>query len=401
MLFSITIPPSLSTLGQGVSDFQPGLGQNTQKNSWSFSDVGRRIKAWISNNSTLQNISNLFSWMARNASNPLPALSTLDQRSKLYPPPHAFAPPSVSNNIQAHRDLLRDPGNADLEVFVKKTICESLQKDQTFKMKREDGGVDTYTVYKKIAGKGLVSYALTPDRNDLPPLLVFRCTEPDFSKEMSLESIQNDFNVRLGQSGWNAVKGHFDNLMNDQTFRPSNQKIKVAGYSLGGVHAQHFIAKHHENVKHGIFYSAPSAPSDVARNFAKEINSANRRDDPLTLQIFRTTGDVCHHVGDKQLGCGVNTPNARVTLFEASIPGDEGISIFPSKTLEKHAKLVCDKNKVDFKIVVTTDPKDLERELNNIKRKPYLEFFRVLIGPSVSEQLNIVERTAKHFQQLF
>lgn len=292
------------------------------------------------------------------------------------------------NCVRENREILEDPGNADLELFVKQRITEPLKPGHKVKMGTHEGNV-IYTIYKKIASDGLVSYALKPGRDDLPPLIVFRCTEPDISKEASLESIQNDLDPLIGQRGWNATKSQFDALMNDPNFRNPDQKVKVAGYSLGGLHANLFAGHHHKNVGHVISYSAPSMQSDLAKKFAKEINSSNR-ETPLIIQIFRTRGDPCHHAGEKQLGWGIDSKNAIVQLLETVVLDQQFFDF------NHHSKLVF-VGKYDSTFIETTCPKRLNIALDNLskERGPCIELLRKVIGPSISEGLNVIENLAK------
>ena len=298
------------------------------------------------------------------------------------------------NCVKHNREILHNPGSADLEVFVKRTINEPLKIGHILKMRRLDGGHDTYRVFTKIASDGLVSYALKPDQKELPPLIVFRCTEPDLSKDASLESIQNDLNSRIGERGWNAAKKHFEELMKNPNFKEPGKKVHVAGYSLGGLHAALFTGKFHRDVAHFISYSAPSMSGDLAKKFAEEINKSER-DNPLIIQIHRTRGDPCHLAGEKQLGWGVQSKNAKVQLLEAVLPESQEFN------LDHHSKLIFVQEN-DFTILEKADPNLLLNELDNLSsyRGPLIEVTRKIFGPILSQGLNAVEKLSKQINML-
>jgi hypothetical protein len=286
---------------------------------------------------------------------------------------------------------LNDPINGPLEHLVKVRIKHPLSQGEQILM-----GDHSYTVYKKIAAEGLVSYALKPDgeNSNLQPLIVFRCTEENFFKEASFESIQNDIDLSLGERGWAATKKRFRELMNDPLFRKGNQKVNVAGYSLGGAHAQHFIAEHHASVSRGIFYNNPSIQAKTVEQFAEDIQKYDRKD-PLIFQIFRTQGDPSHLFGEKHLGCDIDHPNITVQLLEIDIPNQHSFNI------ALHSKRIFDTHLFDYTVSEWTDPVDLSKKLNNNSRSVVSSLFEA-IRKQCSSFLSIALNAIRSlFQSLF
>jgi hypothetical protein len=276
-------------------------------------------------------------------------------------------------NVSVHRDLLEDPFNADLEHLVKYRIKHPLYQGQKIEMRTLEGSFASYTVHRKIAGQGLVSYALKPasENANLSPLIVFRGTETNPLKENSFESMQNDVDIHIGEKGWMSARKSFEELMQDPTFRNAGEKIKVAGYSLGGAHAQYFVSEYHREVSHGIFYNDPSIQGQITEKFAGEIEESHR-DEPLILQIFRTQGDPFHHFGDKHLGCNVDHPNVSTQLLEISVPNQYHFDT------ALHSKRIFDTEQFDYTVREFTDPSQLSRKLDNAKRDPVTSLLETL-----------------------
>lgn len=258
-------------------------------------------------------------------------------------------------NVHDNHELLSNSLNADFEHLVKVMVPNGLNKGQRVTLKTNSGDAE-YFIYKKIATQGLVSYALKPINPKDEPILVFRCTEPDPQKEHSFQSMQNDTDENIGERGWQAAKETFKQLMADQNFRSEGKKIKVGGYSLGGAHAQYFVAEHHEWVSHAIFFNNPSINAEVVENFAKNVKG------PIILQIFRNWGDPFTHFGKKHLGCGVNHPNVNVQLLEISTPNCDR---FDTKF---HSKCIFKTTDFNYTVQSFTEPEILARKLDNSKQ---------------------------------
>ena len=281
-----------------------------------------------------------------------------------------FDPPSLSKNT-----FTKDPFNTDLEYLTKVGINHPLREKQTIFIEGR-----SYSVHRKIAAEGLVSYALKSN-DDLTPILLFRCTEINPFKEAAFDSMQNDVATNLGEMGYLAARESFRELMNDPTFRNADQKIRVAGYSLGGAHAQYFIAEHHASVSHGIFYSDPGIQAKIVEAFAKNIQKSLRKE-PLILQIFRTYGDPFPLFGDKHLGCGVDHPNVRTQLFEIDVKNQYS---FDPKL---HSKRIFSTD--DYTVYESRDPAHLSRKLDNARRNlvsPLFETTRQQCGGCLSVAL--------------
>lgn len=278
----------------------------------------------------------------------------------IFKPPISQVWSNNFSNVRVNQELLNDSLNHDFEYLVKVQIADGLQKGQEITL-QTSAGPARYVVYKKIATEGLVSYALKPLTPDQPPLVVFRCTEPDPRKEHSFHSMQNDTDPNIGERGWRAARETFRALMADRAFRQKGQYVKVGGYSLGGAHAQYFIAEHHARVSHGIFYNNPSIQPEVADAFAKNTQNT-QRERPLVLQIFRNWGDPFHHFGGKHLGCGINHPNVQTQLLEISFPNQIKFDT------DMHSQRVFNTDRYDYKVEEFTDPEILAKKLDNSKR---------------------------------
>ena len=293
-------------------------------------------------------------------------LNTLSDLISSYDENNQFIPPWKQNfyNVYNNRHLIEDPFSADLENLVKNVINTPLQIGDVISLRSKEHSLLNYKIHAKIAAKGLVSYALKPlDNPNAAPLVVFRGTEPDPFGEESFNSLRNDIEKNLGKTGWLCSKKFFDELMKDSSFRSEGQLIDVAGYSLGGAHAQYFIAEHHEAVNQGIFYSNPSIDNATAEKFAESIQNSNRSSQ-LSLQIFRVLGDPVPHFGGKHLGCGTDHPNLHVQLIELDLPHQLGFDV------NLHWKKIFNTQEFDYVAKEYTDPEVLSKKLNNHIRDP-------------------------------
>lgn len=284
--------------------------------------------------------------------------------------------------ITRNKHIINDPFNAWLEKFVKVTINYKIDFEKLIPVPTKSGAVEYYKIHRKIASNGLLAFALTPAEktSSLSPIIVFRATETDIFAEEGANSMHNDLDPHLGEPGWEANKEEFKKLMEDPSFKREGQKIKVAGYSLGGVHAQYCILENLEHVSHGVFYNNPSAHSAVADAFAEKIQNTPR-EKPLLLQIFRTLGDPFHHFGEKHIGCGVDHPNLVTQLFEVEYPNQ---SMFD---LTLHSRRIFDTFRFDYKITEYTEPESLKVLLDNSQRDPIttsLEKGRKIFGKALS-----------------
>lgn len=298
-------------------------------------------------------------------------------------------------HVQRNHELLHDSSNADFEYLVKVQIADGLQKGQKITLETNEGPA-TYIVYKKIATEGLVSYALKPECPNQSPLIVFRCTEPDPCKEHSFHSMQNDTDSNIGERGWRAARKTFRELMGDRDFRDKGQFVKIGGYSLGGAHAQHFLAEHHARVSHAIFYNDPSIQPAICEAFANNIKK-EKREKPLVLQIFRNWGDPFHHFGGKHLGCDVNHPKVHTQLLEIRFPNQTKFDT------DMHSQRVFKTDRYDYRVEEFTDPKVLAKKLDNSRRDPFsgvAEQYRKRYTPFLSPLLGQMSRIKTYILSL-
>ncbi len=182
-----------------------------------------------------------------------------------------------------------------------------------------DGKQDFYVVHEKICQEGLVAYALKPlsKFSYLKPLIVFRPTQFSLQGEDAPQSWLNDLDTRIGHRGYLAAKSDFARLMADPSFCAEGEKVEIAGYSLGGSHAQLFLKDHWKQVSKASFFNDPSVDSKTAEAFAEEINrSPVTGKQELSLVLYRTKGDIAHCIGEKHIGWGVHHPGVNIEIIE-------------------------------------------------------------------------------------
>lgn len=264
--------------------------------------------------------------------------------------------------------LFSDVANLSLpafkERFSKTIVSRELIEGQIIPAPGRHGGVDYFKVYRKIAGDGLVAYALKPAASDstLKPMLIFRPTQWALSNEDAIDSLRNDVQASIGELGWNANKTAFEQLMQDSHFRGNGEMIEIAGFSLGGVHAQWFLADHYENVSNAVFYNDPCLDAATADGFAERINRSPRRSEPLNMQIYWTNGDMGHCIGDKHIGCGVTHPDVNIQLIEVDHENRRA-SVF-----YLHSFRIFDNIHFPYRMQTYEDFAELNRRLDNTQR---------------------------------
>jgi len=257
------------------------------------------------------------------------------------------------------------------ERFSKCIINRELSEKQILPAPGAGGRIEYYKVYRKIAkGGGLVAYALSPVGSDstLKPFLFFRPTQCALSHKDAIETYMNDIEPNIGQMGYTDAQSALCELMNDPKFCSVNRKIEVAGYSLGGVHAQRFLADHWRKVSTATFYNDPSIDSEVANRFAEEINQQPEFSDPLQLVIFRTKGDIADYVGEKHLGYGVTHPNVAIQLLEFD-QENRAISLH-----QLHSLRIFD-NPYRSYCINACPPQDFNTHLDNEQRGPAIFWY--------------------------
>lgn len=252
-----------------------------------------------------------------------------------------------------------------LERMSKVVVNRELIEGQLIPAPGADGRIDYYKVYRKIAtGDGLVAYAMKPVAADttLRPLVIFRPSQWAFSNEDCFETYLNDVQHHVGEKGWKAASEHLDRLMGDSHFRRDHQKISIAGYSLGGAHAQYFLAAHADHISHAVFYNDPGVDTQTAEQLAERLNQAPRRSEPLNIQIFRMKGDFCHYVGSKHVGWGIRHPDVNIQLLEVDHENKQ-VAAF---TL--HAHRIFDNTIFPYRMDCVEDEGRLFNLLDNTKR---------------------------------
>jgi hypothetical protein len=265
-------------------------------------------------------------------------------------------------------DVGRLSYHAWMERFAKVIINRELIEGQVIPSPGQDGRMDYYKVYRKITtGDGLVAYALRPATGDstLKPLIAFRPSQMALSNEDTIETYLNDVQKNVGEMGWNAAKPLFDQLMSDPHFRRADEKISIAGYSLGGAHAQRFLEWHYENIGNAVFYSDPSIDDETAERIKTKLNAMPRRTEPLNILIFRMKGDFCHYVGGKHAGYGVDHPDVNIQLVEVDHENKKMTALY------LHAHRLFDNNTFAYQMqCYQNTSEEFSNRLDNSKRGP-------------------------------
>ena len=262
-------------------------------------------------------------------------------------------------------DIAKISFSAFVERFSKALVNRELQQGQLIPVTGDDGYLDYYRVYRKIIQReGLVAYALKPAaRNStLKPLIVFRPTQCALSNENAYKSYLNDIEPCVGKMGYDAAKPLLDQLMNHSSFRRNGEKVISSGYSLGGAHNQHFLVDHHDNISTAIFHNNPCVDTATAERFVNSVKMIGRRTEPLTIQIYRTRGDVFHFVGDKHVGWNVDRPDINIQLNEIDHASKQ------ISSLSLHAFRIFDNNLFNYQMRSIENKQELFNHLDNSQR---------------------------------
>ncbi|HEY2811620.1 MAG TPA: hypothetical protein VGJ00_09565 [Rhabdochlamydiaceae bacterium] len=254
--------------------------------------------------------------------------------------------------------------SAFLERFCKVIVNRELVEKQIIPVPGVNGQLDFYRVYKKICtGSGLVAYALKPAAADsaLNPLLIFRPTQMAPSQEDAFPSYLNDLEPTIGLSGYLGAKASLEQLINDSSFVKPGEMIHIAGYSLGGAHAQLFLADYFPKVSSAYFFSNPSVDRQTAERFAAGIQASNRQE-PLNLYIFRTYKDFVHCAGEMHVGCNVTHPSVNIIVYNVNHE-DHTID-----ALSQHSFKIFDNSNMNYRMQCVKNPQELFKQLDNSKR---------------------------------
>ncbi len=283
-----------------------------------------------------------------------------------------------------------------LERFAKVTVNRELIEGQIIPVPGQDGQIDYYKIYRKVTtGDGLVAYALKPATRDstLKPMIVFRPSQFAFANEDAFETYLNDVQPHVGEMGWIPSKKIFDQLMNnDRHFRRDKEKISIAGYSLGGAHAQRFLEEYYEQIAHVVTYNSPSVEKEVAERFAHKLAAMPHRAEPLNIQIFRTKRDICHYVGEKHVGWGVNHPDVTIQLLEIDHENKKAAAF------SLHAHRIFDNIIFPYHIDRYEKQEELFNHLDNSQRGADVllyEKWRILAGGAAFIAFKVVSKIVK------
>jgi hypothetical protein len=188
--------------------------------------------------------------------------------------------------------------------------------------------------------------------------------------------------------------------MTDPHFRRNHERISLAGYSLGGAHAQYFLAEHFNTISNAFFYADPHVDEPTAERAAQRINQMPRRpEEPLNIQIMRVKGDICHYVGGKHVGWGVNHPDVNIQLVEIDHDNNKTSAAF-----NLHAFRVLDNNQFPYQMQIIENPQELFNHLDNSKRGPdvlWYERMRRIWGGAAFYTLYIFSEFTKLITGIF
>lgn len=236
------------------------------------------------------------------------------------------------------------------------------------------GQAEYYQVYDVVTvGDGLVAYAFKPlfKNSELPPMILFRSSPFYFSAWDLFETWLNNLQRYIGWLGYQTARGKLAKLAHDVSFCPDNKGLLVGGYSLGGVHAQLFIADHPEKVSEAVFFNDPSIDAETADMFAAAINAKAHLHLPMKVRMYRTEGDLAHYTGEKHLFCGVDHPeiDIRLTMIKPHVSLD---------AKESHGWKHFDTPEKNYTDRIYNDFDDLFRELDNEKRGEEVRWYENL-----------------------
>jgi hypothetical protein len=260
-----------------------------------------------------------------------------------------------------------------LERFAKSAVSHEMEEGSILPCPTR-AGYEYYQVYRKIAGSGLVAYALKPLSNEsrLKPLLSFRPTQVGLGMEDGVQSVLNDLEPVIGQMGYRDCHHELMRLVSEDWFKD----VIATGYSLGGAHLQHLISnlsrdqllKFHRL----IFIGNPSLDDHTPQYFAERVNRMADFLRPITMEIRRTDGDVVPFGGKRHIGWGVQR-NIRVILKEYTKVEGNRLGLLPA-----HSFRVFDNRGVRFSERVITDYGALLTRLDNTVRGEDIAWYESL-----------------------
>lgn len=179
-----------------------------------------------------------------------------------------------------------------------------------------EGELSYYYVNRVISAGGLNAFALAPISREshLTPLLVFRCTKQAFAQHEAVDSMLNDIEDNMGESGYKAAKAQITALLEDPNFT-RGKKPAFISYSLGGSHATFALRDHLKEISEFVMFNGCGARSEVVESIAYQYNSLPEAVVPPPIYVHQVKGDNVNHVGGMHVGKGITHPNALVQVF--------------------------------------------------------------------------------------
>jgi hypothetical protein len=260
-----------------------------------------------------------------------------------------------------------------LERFAKSVVSHEVEEGSVIPVPTR-GGFEYYHVYRKIAGSGLVAYALKPLSNEsrLKPILSFRPTQVGLGMEDGVESVLNDLEPVIGEMGYRDCRLELLKLISEDWFKDA----VATGYSLGGAHLQHLISDLSRDqllkFRRLIFINDPSLDEHIPQYFADRVNRMETFARPITLEIRRTDGDVVPFGGKRHLGWGVQR-NIRVIVKEYTKADGARLALLPA-----HSARVFDNKGVRFSERTIVNYGELLTRLDNTTRGPDIAWYENL-----------------------
>jgi len=272
-------------------------------------------------------------------------------------------------------------------------------------------GKSYYKVYDVlVTGEGLSAYALLPlikDQEHTEPIIAFPGTKFYPSGTDAASTVINDLERSMGYSGYNAGRPFLRKWLFDKNF--CKDKVRLVGFSLGGIYAQMLVADYPEMIYEAVVFSSPGVSPTTVDRFYKNINKAKG---PLSLTYYRVHGDSCDYFGELFVGIDVKTENVNIDVGiiypyeELNLPGTAPHTHrFFSESHDRCDLEMVAKNKVQRQLMnQMREGTDLSEKLRKVVGpyllKPIMLFFKyvssLIYTPRADEKVKRLNRTFFH-----
>jgi hypothetical protein len=303
----------------------------------------------------------------------------------------------ANERAQLFNQVAALPGDTDEERW--EGYTELLAKEIAYK-EMEEGtiipapmfeGCDQPRFYKVAkrcaAGTGMVAYLLTPatpDMKELPPFVLFRGSVFFPSGLDAFSTYVTDLEPILAERAFEGGKEQlFAELDRNGFF--DEQNIQIAGHSLGGALAEHFVWEcaqrqlNHPGSLNNLatinmsLFNSPGIGYGKANEFREILDRIEGF--KIEGKLYKTKGDIVDLAGGAHIGYGCDREKAH---FEVLLLSDNGSSL--SLALAHIANFFSE-SRDSAEITRITGGPELEIELGNRTIKASLvEFMRLTIG---------------------